>query len=80
MIIGVKQVFEILMPIVDNVGESIEVRERAVKLLVSWGPDSSWWQRMAAMTWHEPNRQMASFVSSIIYTTSRLNHIAHGPQ
>lgn len=73
-------VFEHLMPLVDNIGEDSEVRQRAIKVMLSWSPDASWWQRLAAMTWHEPSRQMQSFISSTIYSTGKLENVASGRQ
>lgn len=68
------------MKIVDNLGENPEVRQRAIKVMLTWQPDSSWWNRLAALTWHEPSRQMQSFISSTIHNAALHNSIATGRQ
>lgn len=75
-----REVFDLLMKIVDNVGEHPEVRQRAIKVLLSWQPDASWWQRLAALTWHEPSRQMQAFITSTIHTATHYDSIVTGKQ
>ena len=68
------------MRVFDNVGEEPQVRQACLKVMLSWKPDASWWQRMAAMSWHEPSRQVAAFIYSTIYTVSQYEHETYGRQ
>ncbi|XP_042888822.1 hemolymph clottable protein-like [Penaeus japonicus] len=68
---ALSQIYEILMPIIENKGEQFEIRNIAFLTLATWGPGSSWWQQLAVSTWHDPSPQFANFVTTTIYSIAR---------
>ncbi|XP_071538850.1 hemolymph clottable protein-like [Panulirus ornatus] len=64
-------VFNLLMPIFDNLAEHHEIRNAAFLVMSMWEPRITWWQRVATSTWHEPSSQVASFVSTAITSLAR---------
>ncbi|XP_068217123.1 hemolymph clottable protein-like [Palaemon carinicauda] len=61
-----EMVFNLLTPLMENTGETPDVRGMAFLVLASWHPGHSWWKRMALSTWHEPSLRFANLVSSTI--------------
>ncbi|XP_042893721.1 hemolymph clottable protein-like [Penaeus japonicus] len=68
---ALSQIYEILMPIIENKGEQFEIRNIAFLTLATWGPGNSWWQQLAVSTWHDPSPQFANFVTTTIYSIAR---------
>lgn len=62
------QIYDILMPIIENKGEQFEIRNIAFLTLATWGPGHAWWQQLAVSTWHDPSPQFANFVTTTIYS------------
>ncbi|XP_047490877.1 hemolymph clottable protein-like [Penaeus chinensis] len=67
---ALSQIYEILMPIIENKGEQFEIRNIAFLTLATWGPGHAWWQQLAVSTWHDPSPQFANFVTTTIYSIS----------
>ncbi|KAK4308755.1 hypothetical protein Pmani_019566 [Petrolisthes manimaculis] len=65
---------DILMPLLMNIGELPEIRSVAFLSMITWIPTQQWWNNMALSTWHEPSKQVANFISSVItsFATSSL--------
>ncbi|XP_066977196.1 hemolymph clottable protein-like isoform X2 [Macrobrachium rosenbergii] len=61
-----EMVFNLLTPLMENTGETPDVRGMAFLVMGSWHPGPSWWKRMALSTWHEPSLRFANLVSSTI--------------
>lgn len=83
---ALSQIYDILMPIIENKGEQFEIRNIAFLTLATWGPGHAWWQQLAVSTWHDPSPQFANFVTTTIYsiadshtkladTVSRVKHL-----
>ncbi|KAG7156252.1 Hemolymph clottable protein-like 2 [Homarus americanus] len=67
-------VFDLLMPVFENIGENYEVRNIAFLTMVMWQPSVNWWERMAVSTWHEPSSQVANFISTTITSLANGKH------
>jgi hypothetical protein len=60
------EIFDLLMPIVHNIREDAYLRQMAIKVLVTYKPTASWWQRLATSTWREPSKSVGSFIYYLI--------------
>ncbi|XP_042204059.1 hemolymph clottable protein-like [Homarus americanus] len=59
-------VFQLLMPVFENIGEDQVVRSVAFTTMHFWEPSATWWKRVALSTWYEPSSQVASLISATI--------------
>lgn len=64
------QVFDTLVPLVDNPAEFPEVRSMAFLALTTWEAHLSWWEHVAISTWKETSAQLVSFISSTLLSLS----------
>ena len=67
------QIHPILISLASNVGERPEIRMASLGLLFMSNAPQALWQKFAAQSWFEPNRQFASFTHKLIKS------IAHVP-
>lgn len=65
-------VFQMLMPVFENVAEHHEIRSIAFLVMATWGDSVSWWHHMAVSTWHDPSNKVSNFVSTTIKTTAHM--------
>lgn len=61
-----------LNSLASNVGERYEVRMAALGLLLMSNAPLVMWQKFAAASWFEPNRQMGSYIQSLIDSLSKV--------
>ncbi|KAK7084862.1 hypothetical protein SK128_010602 [Halocaridina rubra] len=66
------QIFQILMPVFWNKAEHHEIRSIAFLVMATWSDSISWWQEMAAASWHESSSKVANFISTTIRTTAHM--------
>ncbi|RXG71214.1 Hemolymph clottable protein [Armadillidium vulgare] len=59
-------IFNTLMPIVQNIKEDPYLRQVAITVLISFRPSPTWWQRLSASTWREPSKSVGSFIYYLI--------------
>ena len=59
------------MKIIENIEENPQVRQKAINILLSWQPESSWWNRLSALTWLEPSPEMKVFISTTIHNAAK---------
>jgi hypothetical protein len=61
-----------LASLASNVGERHEIRMASLGLLLMSNAPQALWQKFAANTWFEPNRQMAGFTHKLIQSIAQL--------
>lgn len=66
------QIHPILTSLASNVGERPEIRMTSIALLLLSNAPQSTFQKLAAGTWFEPSRQVASFVNTLIHSLAVL--------
>jgi hypothetical protein len=61
-----------LASLASNVGERHEIRMASLGLLLMSNAPQALWQKFAASSWFESNRQMASFTHKLIQSIANI--------
>ena len=68
-----EKVHPILASLASNVGERHEIRMASLGLLLVSNAPQALWQKFAAHSWFESNRQMASFTHKLIQSIAKIS-------
>ena len=57
-----------LNEVFSNYAEDAKIRKAALIMYTTWGPKTSFWHRLARLSWREPSKQVAAYINTLIHS------------